>query len=137
MLRKILWRYTSLFSSIASFLLLLLSCVLLAGAVVLPLWRFATLSPHLYTVTVTSIIFLIFLFFLVKKIKKNGAKSFLIFLAKFFLIAVGLFFFVTLVLRGLRLHAFLELIAFVFFYGFISFLISPSKKAELKSENEI
>ncbi len=137
MIKKIISGYSSYFNSIGKFLVLLLSCAALGGIIVFPLWKFATSAPDLYTLILTLIISAMALFFIVKKIIRAGLRSSLSFFLKLIVIASGFFAFVRLVLLSHRIAAFSALIASVLVYGLISLFLSPSKKAELKSEKEI
>ncbi len=121
MIKKIVKGYGQLIRSILQILFLLVLCVACGAVVVLPLWKFATVSPAAYSFTFIAVIALLAVFFAAKKIKSAGAKKTLVFCAKFLVIAGGLFSIFALVIFRLKILALPVLLLMIFLYGILSF----------------
>ena len=86
------------------------ACVLLGLLLVLPLWKWATVSPKSYTIVILVLMALALIYILWKQAKKLGIKKFSVRLVKVLSAAGGLFLFVSQVIAGNRLIAFLSLL---------------------------
>lgn len=127
MIKKIVQGYGQLFSSILKILFLLLLCVAFASVIVFPLWKFATVSPEIYTYTILAVIAFFLIFLLIKKIKSQNAKKNLVSIAKFLVIAGGIFSIFVLVIYGMKILALPVLVLMIFLYGILSFKIKNEK----------
>lgn len=145
MIKKILSGYSNILKRIAKILLLVLVCVLFSLIVVFPLWKFATVSPSIYTAVVSAFFIIVLLFFLSKKClkycceknltaeeKSNRKKSLLLTIVKTLIILIGIAFACFLVLKNKRLLALIALLITVVLYGILAFGV---KKQTVQSNN--
>jgi len=121
MIKKIVEGYEKLFNSVGKIFLLLLFCAALGVAFVYPLWKFATVSPKIYTIVIFSIFLITILFFCLKKIKDSGIKNFMLSFAKIITILAGISLCIYLVSIGKRFLAIPSLVLIIVIYGIISF----------------
>lgn len=120
MLKNIATNYKNMFSSTGKIILLFLICVGLGAIIVFPLWKFATVTPNVYSTVVMIIMAITAIFLCFKRIKQVGIKKFLKTIAKIFIIALGLYLCFAFVLNGQRLFAIPTLIVMIILYGICS-----------------
>ncbi|MBP3607138.1 MAG: hypothetical protein J6J11_02300 [Treponema sp.] len=132
MLSKITKGYKQLIFSVSKIVFLLSLCVLIGIAFVFPLWKFATELPKTYTVTILSVMGAIFIYILTKKIINTGLKESLITLLKIFIICLGVYGCVQVVLIGKRILIIPIIIAMILLYGIISFGFKDNTKITTK-----
>lgn len=136
MIKKIIKGYKELFRSLLKVLLLLCFCVITGSAIVLPLWKFSTAYPSVYTYVVLTLIAAAAVFIIIRKIRRNSTRTVLLFLARFFILTGGIFSMVILVLKGYRILSLPVLLVMLFLYGFISLTAKNSQKKELQNESD-
>lgn len=134
MIKKIVEGYGNLFSSVVKIFLLLFVCGIIGGIIVLPLWKFATSAPEIYTIFIFAILALSFIILCAKKIKNDGIKNFLIILSKIIVILGGLSICIILVLNGKR---FLSIPTFIFMIGIYGIISFGLKKSNKQQKNEL
>ena len=117
MLKTIIKEYGSILKSALKIIALLLLCAMVGAAFTLPLWKFASCAPKVYTVVVISVFALAFLYLLFSKIKESGARNFVFSALKFFIIAAGVFLCFFFVINGMRILAVPTIILIIIFYG--------------------
>lgn len=115
------------------FIILLFACALLSSLLVYPLYFFATTFHTGYTATVSVLLIALFAFLTARQIKKHGLRQAVVFIIKFLIVAAGLSSFFILVIKGMRLFAFLALLAAAGLY-ILSAQKLKSKNLELSSE---
>lgn len=129
MIKKILKGYGEFFSHILKILLLVALCLLIGAAFVFPLWFFASSSPKAYTFFVLCAAGIILIFSLFKKIRKEGAKHFLLFAARLLIIFAGIYASVKLILNGFAPFSIPVILLTLFLYGFLTFAVREKKSA--------
>ena len=117
MLKTIIKEYGSILKSALKIIALLLLCAAVGAAFTLPLWKFASCVPKVYTVVVISVFALAFLYLLFSKIKESGARNFVFSALKFFIIATGVFLCFFFVINGMRILAVPTIILIIILYG--------------------
>ena len=80
-------------SNIGKIILLVIFCIFIGLIISYPLWKFATVSPELYTIICLFLIGLLILFFTIKFIRKNN-KSFLIIVIVLVVAIIGVLVFI-------------------------------------------
>lgn len=116
------------------FILLLVICGILCSLSAYPLCFFARNFQAAYTFTVSILILALFTFLALRQIKKNGAKSALFFLVKFFIIIAGLIAFFSSIFTGKRTLALLFLLVTIAAFVLSShFLKSGSQELAVES----
>ncbi|MCR5724618.1 MAG: hypothetical protein K6G80_05980 [Treponema sp.] len=118
---KIVKEYGNLFSGAGRVLALLALCTATGAAFVIPLWKFATSAPRLYSIVILILLASCGLYLLVKKIRKHGIKKALRFFLLLLIILAGVAGAMSSVLAGSRLFAALILITTVIIHGILSF----------------
>ncbi len=121
MIKKIIQGYKNLFFSVGKIFFLLLLCTGFGAAIVLPLWKFATVQPKAYTVTILAIILLFLSIITISRVKSRGPGVFFNHLVKFLLILLSLGAIFQLVLHGKRIFVIPVILAFIVLYGMVSF----------------
>ncbi|MBI9104753.1 MAG: hypothetical protein JEY99_20220 [Spirochaetales bacterium] len=77
-LRMILAGYAEKGRSIGLFLIFLLTSAAVGSIIVLPMWKFSTSSPKVYSITILIIAFLILIFYIVNKLGKVNREKIII-----------------------------------------------------------
>ncbi len=136
MLKQILQGYKSILSSVFKILFLLLLCTLTGAVFVLPLWYFASNLPETYTFFISAITAAVLIFLTVKKIKKTGIRPALFLFLKLLTIAGALALSVYLILSGKRFLTFAVILAALFIWGLISFVLKNGQSKQEESFSE-
>lgn len=97
-------------TSIGKIIFLIIFCVLTGLVISFPLWKFATVSPSLYTTICLILIGLSIIFLIYKFIRKNSAKKNIRFFLKTVIFLAGFTGSILLVLSEHRLLALLSII---------------------------
>ncbi len=130
-LGKILKGYGALVSSLLSFVLIALSCVLVGLAISYPLWFIATTSAKTYTILSLSLfgcaIIGLLLSRIVKGYKKSPRRLFISIAKKVTLIA-GFVIFCALILNFYKALAIVAIILTLIIYGILAFGISHDSR---------
>lgn len=94
-------------SNIGKIILLVIFCIFIGLIISYPLWKFATVSPELYTIICLFLIGLLILFFAIKFIRKNTIKKNIRFFLKVIIFLAGISGSIMLVLSEHRFFALL------------------------------
>lgn len=94
-------------SNIGKIILLVIFCIFIGLIISYPLWKFATVSPELYTIICLFLIGLLILFFTIKFIRKNTIKKNVRFFLKVIIFLAGISGSIMLVLSEHRFFALL------------------------------
>lgn len=94
-------------SNIGKIILLVIFCIFIGLIISYPLWKFATVSPELYTIICLFLIGLLILFFTIKFIRKNTIKKNIRFFLKVIIFLAGISGSIMLVLSEHRFFALL------------------------------
>lgn len=94
-------------SNIGKIILLVIFCIFIGLIISYPLWKFATVSPELYTIICLFLIGLLILFFTIKFIRKNTIKKNVRFFLKVIIFLAGISGCIMLVLSEHRFSALL------------------------------
>lgn len=94
-------------SNIGKIILLVIFCIFIGLIISYPLWKFATVSPELYTIICLFLIGLLILFFTIKFIRKNTIKKNIRFFLKVIIFLAGISGCIMLVLSEHRFSALL------------------------------
>lgn len=97
-------------SNIGKIILLVIFCIFIGFIISYPLWKFATVSPELYTIICLFLIGLLILFFTIKFIRKNTIKKNIRFFLKVIIFLAGISGSIMLVLSE---HRFFALLCFL------------------------
>lgn len=97
-------------SNIGKIILLVIFCIFIGLIISYPLWKFATVSPELYTIICLFLIGLLILFFIIKFIRKNTIKKNIRFFLKVIIFLAGISGSIMLVLSE---HRFFALLCFL------------------------
>ena len=97
-------------SNIGKIILLVIFCIIRGLIISYPLWKFATVSPELYTIICLFLIGLLILFFTIKFIRKNTIKKNIRFFLKVIIFLAGISGSIMLVLSE---HRFFALLCFL------------------------
>lgn len=97
-------------SNIGKIILLVIFCIFIGLIISYPLWKFATVSPELYTIICLFLIGLLVLFFIIKFIRKNTIKKNVRFFLKVIIFLAGISGSIMLVLSE---HRFFALLCFL------------------------
>ena len=97
-------------SNIGKIILLVIFCIFIGLIISYPLWKFATVSPELYTIICLFLIGLLILFFTIKYIRKNTIKKNIRFFLKVIIFLAGISGSIMLVLSE---HRFFALLCFL------------------------
>ena len=97
-------------SNIGKIVLLVIFCIFIGLIISYPLWKFATVSPELYTIICLFLIGLLILFFTIKFIRKNTIKKNIRFFLKVIIFLAGISGSIMLVLSE---HRFFALLCFL------------------------
>lgn len=97
-------------SNIGKIILLVIFCIFIGLIISYPLWKFATVSPELYTIICLFLIGLLILFFAIKFIRKNTIKKNIRFFLKVIIFLAGISGSIMLVLSE---HRFFALLCFL------------------------
>lgn len=97
-------------SNIGKIILLVIFCIFIGLLISYPLWKFATVSPELYTIICLFLIGLLILFFTIKFIRKNTIKKNIRFFLKVIIFLAGISGSIMLVLSE---HRFFALLCFL------------------------
>ena len=97
-------------SNIGKIILLFIFCIFIGLIISYPLWKFATVSPELYTIICLFLIGLLILFFTIKFIRKNTIKKNIRFFLKVIIFLAGISGSIMLVLSE---HRFFALLCFL------------------------
>lgn len=97
-------------SNIGKIILLVIFCIFIGLIISYPLWKFATVSPELYTIICLFLIGLLVLFFIIKFIRKNTIKKNIRFFLKVIIFLAGISGSIMLVLSE---HRFFALLCFL------------------------
>ena len=97
-------------SNIGKIILLVIFCIFIGLIISYPLWKFATVSPELYTIICLFLIGLLVLFFTIKFIRKNTIKKNIRFFLKVIIFLAGISGSIMLVLSE---HRFFALLCFL------------------------
>ncbi|MBR0546101.1 MAG: hypothetical protein IIW99_07805 [Treponema sp.] len=97
-------------SNIGKIILLVIFCIFIGLIISYPLWKFATVSPELYTIICLFLIGLLILFFTIKFIRKNTIKKNVRFFLKVIIFLAGISGSIMLVLSE---HRFFALLCFL------------------------
>lgn len=97
-------------SNIGKIILLVIFCFFIGLIISYPLWKFATVSPELYTIICLFLIGLLILFFTIKFIRKNTIKKNIRFFLKVIIFLAGISGSIMLVLSE---HRFFALLCFL------------------------
>lgn len=97
-------------SNIGKIILLVIFCIFIGLIISYPLWKFATVSPELYTIICLFLIGLLILFFTIKFIRKNTIKKNIRFFLKVIIFLAGISVSIMLVLSE---HRFFALLCFL------------------------
>lgn len=97
-------------SNIGKIILLVIFCIFIGLIISYPLWKFATVSPELYTIICLFLIGLLILFFTIKFIRKNSIKKNIRFFLKVIIFLAGISGSIMLVLSE---HRFFALLCFL------------------------
>ena len=97
-------------SNIGKIILLVILCIFIGLIISYPLWKFATVSPELYTIICLFLIGLLILFFTIKFIRKNTIKKNIRFFLKVIIFLAGISGSIMLVLSE---HRFFALLCFL------------------------
>lgn len=97
-------------SNIGKIILLVNFCIFIGLIISYPLWKFATVSPELYTIICLFLIGLLILFFTIKFIRKNTIKKNIRFFLKVIIFLAGISGSIMLVLSE---HRFFALLCFL------------------------
>lgn len=97
-------------SNIGKIILLVIFCIFIGLIISYPLWKFATVSPELYTIISLFLIGLLILFFTIKFIRKNTIKKNIRFFLKVIIFLAGISGSIMLVLSE---HRFFALLCFL------------------------
>lgn len=97
-------------SNIGKIILLVIFCIFIGLIISYPLWKFATVSPELYTIICLFLIGLLILFFTIKFIRKNTIKKNIRFFLKVIIFLAGSSGSIMLVLSE---HRFFALLCFL------------------------
>ncbi len=128
---KIIKGYGAIVSSLLSFVLIALSCVLVGFAISYPLWLIATTSAGTYTILSLSLFFCAVIALLLNRIKKEYKKSprrLFISMAKKITLIAGLILFCALILNFHETLAILSIILTLSIYGVLAFGISNDSR---------
>lgn len=97
-------------SNIGKIILLVIFCIFIGLIISYPLWKFATVSPELYTIICLFLIGLLILFSTIKFIRKNTIKKNIRFFLKVIIFLAGISGSIMLVLSE---HRFFALLCFL------------------------
>lgn len=97
-------------TNIGKIFFLMLFCIITGFVISFPLWKFATTTPHLYTAISLGVIGIMILLFISKMMKNSSTKKMTRIILKFFIYCSGISGSIFLVLKELRLFAFLSLV---------------------------
>ena len=97
-------------SNIGKIILLVIFCIFIGLIISYPLWKFATVSPELYTIICLFLIGLLILFITIKFIRKNTIKKNIRFFLKVIIFLAGISGSIMLVLSE---HRFFALLCFL------------------------
>ena len=97
-------------SNIGKIILLVIFCIFIVLIISYSLWKFATVSPELYTIICLFLIGLLILFFTIKFIRKNSIKKNIRFFLKVIIFLAGISGSIMLVLSE---HRFFALLCFL------------------------
>ena len=97
-------------SNIGKIISLVIFCIFIGLIISYPLWKFATVSPELYTIICLFLIGLLILFFTIKFIRKNTIKKNIRFFLKVIIFLAGISGSIMLVLSE---HRFFALLCFL------------------------
>ena len=97
-------------SNIGKIILLVIFCIFIGLIISYPLWKFATVSPELYTIICLFLIGLLILFFTIKFIRKNTIKKNIRFFLRVIIFLAGISGSIMLVLSE---HRFFALLCFL------------------------
>ena len=116
-------------SNIGKIILLVIFCIFIGLIISYPLWKFATVSPELYTIICLFLIGLLILFFTIKFIRKNTIKKNIRFFLKVIIFLAGISGSIMLVLSEHRFFALLCFLMMLILF-FICNLCLYEKEAE-------
>ncbi len=128
---KILRGYGAVVSSLLSFVLIALSCVLVGLAISYPLWLIATTSANTYTILSLSLFGCAIIGLLVSRIVKGYKKSprrLFISLARKITLIGGIVLFCVLILNFHKVLAIASIILTLIIYGILAFGISHDSR---------
>jgi len=141
MIQKIVAGYGKLFISLLKVLALVVLCALFAFVLVLPLWKFATVNPQAYSVTVLVSFALGILFFTGKNLrvyltagfptqeeKKKRLRHLLNMAGRFIIIISGLIGIVICILNESTVATWIILLLTIVLYGVLAFGTKKEKK---------
>ena len=109
-MKRILSALRDNISNIGKIILLVIFCIFIGLLISYPLWKFATVSPELYTIICLFLIGLLILFFTIKFIRKNTIKKNIRFFLKVIIFLAGISGSIMLVLSE---HRFFALLCFL------------------------
>ena len=109
-MNRILSAFRDNISNIGKIILLVIFCIFIGLIISYPLWKFATVSPELYTIICLFLIGLLILFFTIKFIRKNTIKKNIRFFLKVIIFLAGISGSIMLVLSE---HRFFALLCFL------------------------
>lgn len=142
MIQKIVSGYGKLLLSLVKILALIGLCALFAFVLVLPLWKFATISPELYSATIIILFTMGIVFFIVKSLRnfliagfptpqerKKRIRRLLNILGRILVIFLGLIAMIICILQELPLALWLVLLLTIILYGVLAFGTKKEKKS--------
>lgn len=118
-LHRLLEKYSQLLTVLFMLGAMLLFCAGISFIIVLPLWKWATVSPKTYTIVVIALALCCVLFLLVKFFMKKGVFGTICFLLKLILVLFSLCASVFFILRQTPLYIVPILILCFLLYGLI------------------
>lgn len=128
MLSKLAKEYKQILLTIIQVISLTALCVAAGVAIVLPLWKWAIVSPQSYSAVIIAIIAIFIITSLIKSIKKMSKMLILRRLIQIILTALEVFFFINQVFNMNRLFAFVSLAIYVLVISFISLSMKTAAK---------
>lgn len=141
MIQKILAGYGKLFISLLKVLALIVLCATFTFVLVLPLWKFATVSPQAYSITVLVIFALGIFFFTGRNLrvyltagfptqeeKRKRVERLLNMAGRFVVITSGLIGIVVCILKESVIATWVILLLAVILYGVLAFGTKKEKK---------
>lgn len=128
MLSKLAKEYKQILLTIIQVISLTALCVAAGVAIVLPLWKWAIVSPQSYSAVIIAIIVIFIITSLIKSIKKMSKMLILRRLIQIILTALEVFFFINQVFNMNRLFAFVSLVIYVLVISFISLSMKTAAK---------
>lgn len=140
MLKKILRGYGHFILFVLKLAFLLFICVASGAAIVFPLWKFATVYPHLYSVVICLAAAALLIWFVMAKTmmylnsaetpadKKRRKKKLAAGILRTAIVAGGMIGCIFLVLYNMRIWAAILVLAAIVLYGIVTYGLSDSVK---------